>query len=214
MLFTKRNKIALGILALAHLLLFLLHYEVAAYAESDLTVDIVASVVEVALAVALSLSVAYALTALWSGEKRRLLASALPHSARLFYALPYNYIYLVIAEGYSSMEALWLGLLAALLECAALWGICLLLALLLRKRKRAADYISLFAPLLPLVLSGARTLIDVVRYLVEYFERIYLEDLLFYLLDLLLTVVAFAISYVLLRYLQSKQNADARENLD
>ena len=202
MLFTKRNKIALGILALSHFLLFLAYYEVAAYAESDLAVDIVAALVNIALTVALSLSGAYTLTAIRSDERWRLLASVLPHSARLLYALPYNYIYLVIAEGYSSVEALVLGFLTALLECAVLWGLYLLLALLLRKNERSVDAISLFAPLLPLVLAGARTLIDVTSYLVEYFERIYLEDLLFYLLELLLATVAFTIYYVLIRVLQ------------
>ena len=211
---TKRNRCALGILALAHFLLFLVYYEVAAYAESDLAVDIVAAFVNIALAVALSLSGAYALTLLFSDAKRRPLGSALPFATRLLYALPYNYIYFVIAEGYSTVEALLLGLLAGLLECAALWGGYLLIAYLLRKSEKKTDAVSLCAPLLPLLLSGARTIVETVKYLVEFFERIYLEDLLFYLLDLLLAVVAFAISYVLLRYLQRKQNDDAQENSD
>ena len=205
MLFSKKQtRTALGRLALAYFRLFLLDYEVASYAESDLAVDIVAALVSVALTVALSLSGAYALS-VWIGKaERRLLGSVLPFAARLLYAVPYNYIYFVIAEGYSSIEAILLGTAAALLECALLWGAYLLLAHLLSKSERGAAAISLYAPLLPLVLSGARTLIDAIRYLVEFFERIYLEDLLFYLLDFALILLAFVISCVLIRFLQKK----------
>lgn len=206
MLQTRKNRLlSLAILAGAYFLLFLLHYEISLFVESDLAVEIVSYFVYLLVASATAIG-----AVLFMGLYREMGARA--HLwllyftlTRLAYQIPYYYIY-YITEYYTSGEALLYGALISLFELAIYYGVYAIVALLVRRLAKGDVAVASLLPLsLVLVVYELITLIyEFVLYLISYHAKIFLEDAPYFIFGFIYCALILVCSYFLGALLLSK----------
>jgi hypothetical protein len=217
MLQTRNNRLcSLAIFAGVYFLLFLLHYEISLFIESDLAVEIVSYFVYLLVASATAVG-----AVLFMGLYREMGAGA--HLwllyftlTRLAYQIPYYYIY-YITEYYTSAEALLYGAIMSLFELAIYYGVYALVAFIVRRvAKGDMAEASVFPLSLVLVAYELLTLIyEFVLYLISYRGEIFLEDAPYFIFGFIYCALILCCSYfggtLLLSRLFQKDSTQPKE---
>ena len=193
MLHTKKGRVLLPLsLGIVYFLLFFIHYEFSAFIESDLWVEIISYAVFLLVSAcsAFSAYVFYCERA----QRRSHLYFLLTLSMRLFYQIPYYYIYYV-TDYYTSGEALLLGALMGLVDLVAWYAVFVLVALVLTRlgvsREGALTWLCIPMPLYELFLLVC----EIVLYLIDYRGLIFTDDLPYFIFGFVYVALLFASAY-------------------
>ena len=203
---TKKRVLLSALLALSHLLLFLLYYAVAASSGSDGLVRACGYLTDLMLAVVLAAVGGILLHDLSrEGWVERYLLSALPFLARLFYYAPYYTLDYTLNESIETAIALPLAVLQAFLESALWYGALLLIFFLYRRvtaRNADDETAALIVVALPLVQRLIEVLVSLCLALVG--GRVFGGILASYALEVGLILLGAVLSYPTVRYCQRK----------
>ena len=193
----KKRLLCLGLLTGAYLLLFVLHYEISLFVESDIAVEMVSYFVYLAVA-----TLTAAAAVIFMGLYREMGARA--HLwllyltlARLAYQIPYYYIY-YITEYYTSAEALLFGTLFSLLELSIYYGVYALVALLVRRfgKKDAAEGCVLPFSLVLVAYELITLVYEFILYMSSYGGRMFPEDVPYFIFGFIYCALILVCSYL------------------
>lgn len=193
MLHTKKGRVIFTLsLGAVYFLLFLLHFEISSLVKSDLAVEIVSYIVF--LMVCASSGISACLFSYQRGEQGSHARFLLTLSMRLFYQIPYYYIYYV-SDFYTSAEAILLGMLMGCIDLALWYGGFVLVAWILARLRARFESCCLWLSLMMPAYEFLLVIIELVGYFLTYRGVIFTDDIPYFVFGFLYPALMFAVTY-------------------